>query len=115
MSAPRPLTSLRIGDRVIVRCDDGPLEMEYALFDPGEVVLHSADRLTVREAGYLTTAAPSFESLEVRKGSRVWHERFGDGEVLSVSQGPEPAVVAFFPGWGQRKVLAKYLKFAGRE
>ena len=53
---PRPLTSLRIGDRVIVRCEDGRLEMEYALFDPGEVVLQSVDRLTVREAGYLTTA-----------------------------------------------------------
>ena len=63
------------------------------------------------DRSFFADEAPSFESLEVRKGSRVWHERFGDGEVISVSQGPEPAVVAFFPGWGQRKVLAKYLKF----
>src|SRR5258708_37466986 len=52
----RPLTSLRIGEIVVVRADDGPLETEYALFDPGEVVLQAVDRLTVREEGYLTTA-----------------------------------------------------------
>jgi hypothetical protein len=54
--SPRPLTSLRIGDLVVVRADDGRLEAEYALFDPGEVMLHATDRLTVREEGYLTTA-----------------------------------------------------------
>lgn len=52
----RPLTTLRIGDHVVVRAEDGRLEAEYALFDPGEVVLHATDRLTVREEGYLTTA-----------------------------------------------------------
>jgi DNA helicase-2/ATP-dependent DNA helicase PcrA len=56
---------------------------------------------------------PSFESLDVRKGTPVSHAEFGDGEVVSVSTSTsgEPAVIAFFPGWGQRKVLARYLKF----
>ncbi len=50
-------------------------------------------------------AAASF-----RKGSRVFHERFGDGEVLRLVNMGEPAVVAFFPGWGEKKVLARFLK-----
>jgi DNA helicase-2/ATP-dependent DNA helicase PcrA len=51
------------------------------------------------------------EALRLRKGSRVWHERFGEGDVLSVQTGGgEPAVVAYFPGWGQRKVLARFLR-----
>ena len=40
----------------MVRADAGRLDAEYALFDTGEVVLQAADRLTVREEGYLTTA-----------------------------------------------------------
>jgi DNA helicase-2/ATP-dependent DNA helicase PcrA len=48
---------------------------------------------------------------QLRKGSRVWHEKFGEGDVLSVQTGGgEPAVVAYFPGWGQRKVLARFLR-----
>lgn len=48
-------TSLRIGDVVVSRAEDGPLDTEYALFDPGEVVLGGVDRLDIREVGYLTT------------------------------------------------------------
>jgi len=45
-----------------------------------------------------------------RRGSRVLHERFGEGEVRSVVQAADPAVVAFFPGWGEKKVLARFLR-----
>jgi len=46
----------------------------------------------------------------LRRGSRVHHERFGEGEVRSVVHMGEPAVVAFFPGWGEKKVLARFLR-----
>ena len=47
----------------------------------------------------------------LRRGARVKHDRFGEGEVRSVTHAGEPAVVAFFPGWGEKKVLARFLKF----
>jgi DNA helicase II / ATP-dependent DNA helicase PcrA len=46
----------------------------------------------------------------LRRGARVRHERFGDGEVLKIVSVGEPAVVAFFPGWGEKKILARFLK-----
>jgi DNA helicase-2/ATP-dependent DNA helicase PcrA len=52
------------------------------------------------------------DELPLRRGSRVRHERFGDGEVRSVVTVGEPAVVAFFPGWGEKKILARFLKRA---
>jgi DNA helicase-2/ATP-dependent DNA helicase PcrA len=50
------------------------------------------------------------EGVELRRGSKVLHERFGRGEVMKVVSVGEPAVVAFFPGWGEKKVLARFLK-----
>lgn len=50
--------------------------------------------------------------IEIRRGSTVVHERFGRGEVMKVVTAGEPAVVAFFPGWGEKKVLARFLKLA---
>ncbi|MBX3200587.1 MAG: UvrD-helicase domain-containing protein [Labilithrix sp.] len=50
------------------------------------------------------------EGVELRRGSKVVHERFGRGEVMKVVSASEPAVVAFFPGWGEKKVLARFLK-----
>jgi DNA helicase-2/ATP-dependent DNA helicase PcrA len=50
------------------------------------------------------------EGLELRRGMNVFHERFGKGEVLKIVSVGEPAVVAFFPGWGEKKVLARFLK-----
>jgi DNA helicase-2/ATP-dependent DNA helicase PcrA len=50
------------------------------------------------------------EALPLRRGSRVFHERFGEGEVRRVEASAEPAVVAFFPGWGEKKILARFLK-----
>ena len=46
----------------------------------------------------------------LRRGSRVLHQRFGEGEVRSLVHVGEPAVIAFFPGWGERKVLARFLR-----
>jgi DNA helicase-2/ATP-dependent DNA helicase PcrA len=48
----------------------------------------------------------------IRRGSRVVHARFGEGEVRRIESSPEPSVVAFFPGWGEKKILARFLKLA---
>ena len=58
---------------------------------------------------YDASDAPA-EGAELRRGSKVVHERFGRGEVMKVVSIGEPAVVAFFPGWGEKKVLARFLK-----
>jgi len=50
--------------------------------------------------------------MPLRRGARVRHERFGDGEVLRIVSVGEPAVIAFFPGWGEKKILARFLKLA---
>ena len=50
--------------------------------------------------------------LPLRRGARVKHERFGEGKVVEFVQVGEPAVVAFFPGWGEKKILARFLKRA---
>ena len=50
------------------------------------------------------------EGVELRRGAKVIHARFGRGEVMKVVSVGEPAVVAFFPGWGEKKVLARFLK-----
>lgn len=60
----RVLSSLRLGDRVTVRSEDGLLFTEYALFDPADIVLRATDPVTVREAGYMTTAHDAMVRLE---------------------------------------------------
>ena len=47
--------------------------------------------------------------MPLRRGSRVSHTRFGEGEVRRVETSAEPTVVVFFPGWGE-KILARFLK-----
>jgi DNA helicase-2/ATP-dependent DNA helicase PcrA len=51
-------------------------------------------------------------AIALRRGARVKHDRFGEGQVMSVASVGEPAVVAFFPGWGEKKILARFLKRA---
>src|ERR1700722_4273156 len=63
MSQQRIVTSLRVGERVLAWCDDGLLLAEYALFDQSEMVLHATDPVTVREAGYMTTAGQALDRL----------------------------------------------------
>jgi len=48
----------------------------------------------------------------LRRGARVKHDRFGEGKVVSEANVGEAAVVAFFPGWGEKKILARFLKRA---
>lgn len=45
----------------------------------------------------------------VRPGDYVLHKRFGKGVVERVELGVAPSIVARFPGFGVRKVLAQYL------
>ncbi len=52
------------------------------------------------------------ESGELRRGARVLHSRFGEGEVRRIEASSEPAAVVFFPGWGEKKVLARFLRLA---
>lgn len=48
--------TLRIGDRVALSSVGGAPEVEYALFDPGEIELASTGPGMVQEVGYQTTA-----------------------------------------------------------
>jgi len=50
------------------------------------------------------------DSFPVRRGSRVVHAQFGEGEVQRVLQASEPAFMVFFPAWGEKKVLARFLR-----
>jgi len=46
----------------------------------------------------------------LHRGARVVHAQFGEGEVRSVVQASEPAVVVAFPGRGEKKILARFLR-----
>lgn len=73
------VSSLLVGDRVVSRCDDGLLEVEYALFDRAEVLLasSSASGRGVREQGYMTTAGFARARLyEALVTSDLAHEAF---------------------------------------
>jgi len=59
----------------------------------------------------MPSAAPAVGSgPKLRRGMKVIHARFGEGEVKDVVHLGEPAAVAFFPGWGEMKVLARFLR-----
>jgi DNA helicase-2/ATP-dependent DNA helicase PcrA len=51
-------------------------------------------------------------TMRLRRGTRVMHERFGEGEVLQLVGVGEPAALVSFPGWGEKKILARFLKLA---
>ncbi len=51
------------------------------------------------------------EDVVVRPGSRVRHKKFGKGVVERVEGGSPPSVVARFPGYGQKRILAQFLEF----
>jgi hypothetical protein len=84
----RVITSLRLGERVVVRSDGGLLATEYMLFDLGDIVLRATDPVTVREAGYMTTAQAALERLA---GSGVTAELANDAARALL-----PAVTASF-------------------
>ncbi len=54
--------------------------------------------------------SPDVTDIPLRRGARVRHDRFGEGEVVRLVSVGEPAVVALFPGWGEKKILARFLK-----
>jgi DNA helicase-2/ATP-dependent DNA helicase PcrA len=56
--------------------------------------------------------APGDGLAGLRQGARVRHARFGEGEVRRVERAAEIMVVAFFPGWGEKKILARFLESA---
>jgi DNA helicase-2/ATP-dependent DNA helicase PcrA len=72
--------------------------------DPGE---RFVDREYFDDGG-----ADGDGSLPVGRGSRVVHAQFGEGEVRGVEQGVEPKLLVFFPGRGEKKVLARFLRRA---
>src|SRR5579859_4168440 len=87
----RASTSLRLGERVVVRCVDGAPAAEYALFDPGEIVLRASDPVSVQEMGYITTAGQALARL-VRLGitpelARQAAAAFSPGVVASHARG----------------------------
>ncbi len=69
--------------------------------EPGE---RFVDREFFDEGASDVAEAPS-----LRPGSPVFHERFGRGQVRAIASGNEPVVTAFFPGWGEKKVLVRFL------
>jgi DNA helicase-2/ATP-dependent DNA helicase PcrA len=66
------------------------------------------ERFVDRE--FFDDAGGDVEGAPMRRGARVVHSRFGEGEVRRVESGAEPTVIAFFPGWGEKKILARFLK-----
>jgi hypothetical protein len=47
--------TLSFAERVVLVCEDGPPEAEYALFDTGEIELRATSPGAIREVGYETT------------------------------------------------------------
>jgi DNA helicase-2/ATP-dependent DNA helicase PcrA len=66
------------------------------------------ERYVDREA-FDDTAHGDGAGPELHRGARVRHARFGEGEVRRVEQSTELMVIAFFPGWGEKKILARFL------
>ncbi len=99
-TALRIITSLRLGERVLSRCDDGLLGAEYALFEVSDIVLRATDPVTVREVGYMTTARDALDRL-VRSG--VTPEL---GEEAARSLSPE-AALSFARGTTARGLAKK--------
>jgi hypothetical protein len=58
-----PHASLVVGERVVSYCDDGLLEVEYALFDQDDVTVSASLGFGAREQGYSTTAKRARERL----------------------------------------------------
>jgi DNA helicase II / ATP-dependent DNA helicase PcrA len=70
----------------------------------------AGERFVEREESAHDSA--DFGDVQIRRGTKVLHKRFGEGEVRKVIELGEPAVIAFFPGWGEVKVLARFLQLA---
>jgi DNA helicase-2/ATP-dependent DNA helicase PcrA len=51
-------------------------------------------------------------SLPIRRGSRVIHDQYGEGEVREIVPANEPRVIVDFRVWGEKKILARFLRRA---
>ncbi len=51
-------------------------------------------------------------SQPIRRGSRVIHEQYGEGEVLEIVAANEPRAIVEFRAWGEKKILARFLRRA---
>ncbi len=51
------------------------------------------------------------EPVIVRPGQKVRHKKFGQGVVERVETGAKPTVVARFPGYGPKRIVAEFLEF----
>jgi hypothetical protein len=58
-------STLKIGDRIVLRAEGGVPEAEFALFDPGDIELEATEPGIVREVGYRTMASEAIRRLEV--------------------------------------------------
>lgn len=74
---------------------------------PPEPARQPGERYIERDAD----AASSHEDgLVVSPGMRVKHARFGLGTIQSVAAGADPSASVYFPGWGEKKVLVRFLQ-----
>ena len=95
------------------RPSDQPWSHPQGPARPAPPPLAPGERFVDRE--FFDEGASDFdESPKLRPGSAVFHERFGHGKVSAVGGGAEPVVTAFFPGWGEKNVLIKFLSAGGR-
>jgi DNA helicase-2/ATP-dependent DNA helicase PcrA len=44
------------------------------------------------------------------RGARVWHDKFQTGVVVSVDAGADPIVTVRFPGYGDKRIKASFLR-----
>jgi DNA helicase II / ATP-dependent DNA helicase PcrA len=62
------------------------------------------------DAGPAPDVADLGEPVAATRGMRVKHARFGVGTVQAVSPGADPSASVYFPGWGEKKVLLRFLQ-----
>lgn len=94
--------------------DQRPAEVRT---DAASITLRNRTEAALDEAGdERTVDYEAFDDIpehrsSIRRGARVFHQRFGKGIVERIESGTTPQIVARFPGFGSRKVLASYLRF----
>jgi DNA helicase-2/ATP-dependent DNA helicase PcrA len=76
-----------------------------------ELRLAPGERVVDREAFDDVPQDGHGEDVIVRPGDRVRHAKFGRGVVERVEAGAAPSVVARFPGYGSKRILAQFLDF----
>ncbi len=100
----------RFGSRYVDRArDEAPARGSWRHPQAGPVTAPKPGERFI-DSEFFDDPAEEITGVPLRSGARVKHQRFGDGQVVRVVGVGEPAVVAFFPGWGEKKILARFLK-----